>query len=40
MRHADWTCVPDDAVRELGFAPATTLTRGFEAALAALRSAS
>ncbi|MEV0829539.1 NAD-dependent epimerase/dehydratase family protein [Nonomuraea rubra] len=33
MGHADWTCVPDAAVRELGFAPATTLTQGFEAAL-------
>jgi nucleoside-diphosphate-sugar epimerase len=39
MRRADWTCVPDDAVRELGFAPATTLIRGFEAALAALPAA-
>ncbi|TYB71455.1 NAD-dependent epimerase/dehydratase family protein [Nonomuraea sp. PA05] len=39
MGRADWTCTPDDAVRELGFAPATTLTRGFEAALAALRTA-
>ncbi|MGP4099704.1 NAD-dependent epimerase/dehydratase family protein [Nonomuraea sp. KM90] len=36
MRRADWTCAPDDAVRELGFAPATTLRQGFEAALAAL----
>ncbi|GAA2212440.1 hypothetical protein GCM10009850_079020 [Nonomuraea monospora] len=36
MGRADWTCSPDAAVRELGFAPATTLTRGFEAALAAL----
>ncbi|UBU17975.1 NAD-dependent epimerase/dehydratase family protein [Nonomuraea gerenzanensis] len=39
MAHHDWTCVPDDAVRELGFTPATTLTQGFEAALAALRTA-
>ncbi|MEV0612121.1 NAD-dependent epimerase/dehydratase family protein [Nonomuraea sp. NPDC050404] len=35
MRRADWTCVPDDAVRELGFVPATALRQGFEAALAA-----
>nr|WP_277350071.1 NAD-dependent epimerase/dehydratase family protein [Nonomuraea sp. FMUSA5-5] len=39
MRRPDWTCTPDDAVRELGFAPATPLIRGFEAALAALRRA-
>ncbi|MGR6920372.1 NAD-dependent epimerase/dehydratase family protein [[Actinomadura] parvosata] len=39
MRRPDWTCTPDDAVRELGFAPATTLIRGFEAALAAPRPA-
>ncbi|AQZ70591.1 hypothetical protein BKM31_23010 [[Actinomadura] parvosata subsp. kistnae] len=39
MRRPDWTCTPDDAVRELGFAPATPLIRGFEAALAALRPA-
>ncbi|MFC7586255.1 hypothetical protein ACFQYP_22785 [Nonomuraea antimicrobica] len=37
MRRADWTCVPDDAVRELGFAPATTLRQGFEAALRTVR---
>lgn len=39
MRCVAWTCVPADAVRELGFAPATTLTQGFAAALAARRTA-
>ncbi|WP_052423128.1 NAD-dependent epimerase/dehydratase family protein [Nonomuraea candida] len=34
LRRPDWTCAPDAAARELGFAPATTLRRGFEAALA------
>ncbi|MFC5825066.1 NAD-dependent epimerase/dehydratase family protein [Nonomuraea insulae] len=32
MRHADWTCVPDEAVHDLGFTPATSLDEGFKAA--------
>ncbi|MEU6719130.1 NAD-dependent epimerase/dehydratase family protein [Nonomuraea sp. NPDC046802] len=40
MRRVAWTCVPDAAVRELGFAPTVGLTAGFEAALAARRTAS
>lgn len=32
MRHADWTCVPDGAVRDLGFTPATSLSDGLKAA--------
>jgi nucleoside-diphosphate-sugar epimerase len=34
MAHADWTCSPDKAVRDFGFAPTTTLPAGLAAALA------
>ncbi|WP_235030665.1 NAD-dependent epimerase/dehydratase family protein [Nonomuraea solani] len=40
MRRADWTCAPADAVRELGFTPATTLRQGFAEALEALAAPS
>ncbi|MFI7134485.1 NAD-dependent epimerase/dehydratase family protein [Nonomuraea sp. NPDC050153] len=33
MRRADWTCVPDDAVRDLGLAPATSLGDGLKATI-------